>query len=119
VDETAIREILLRPELQQALRSQRSARETKITEKILECLAKEKLIYGMHDLKAAIAEGNIAELIVSENAIVKAREDDAFAELEQLMRAASVLKATVHLLSTEDAMGRVDGLGGVVGIKRW
>jgi mRNA surveillance protein pelota len=119
VDETAIKEILLRPELQQALKAQRSARELKIVERILEALAKDKLVYGIADLQAALSEGNLSELTVSENTIIKAREEESFGDLEAIMRQASDIKASVHLLSTADAMQKVDGLGGAVGIKRW
>jgi mRNA surveillance protein pelota len=119
VDETAINEILGRPELQQALKAERSTRELVMVERILLALAKDQLIYGFADLQNAIAEGNLAEIIVSERAIMKAKEEENFQELETLMHAASHIKARVHLLSTTDAMGKIDGFGGVVGVKRW
>jgi len=118
-DETAVYEILRRPELQQALRQQRSVREQQMVERILLALAKDKLVYGKADLRAAIAEGNVSEVTVSENAIIKAREEDDFDKLDTLLRAASDVKAKIHLLSTDDAMQKVDGLGGIVGVKRW
>lgn len=119
VDETAVKEILLRPELQQALKQQRSARELHEVGKMLEALAREKLVYGKEDLRQAILEGNIAEIMVTENAITKAKEEERFDELERMMRHASQINAAVKLLSTEDAMTKVDGLGGIVGIRRW
>ena len=119
VDETAINEILKRPELQQALKAERTSRELHMIEQVLQALAKDKLVYGTSDLQASIAEGNIAEVFVSENAIFKAKEDDNFAELEIIMRSASDIKAKVHLFSTHDAMLKIDGFGGIVGIKRW
>lgn len=119
VDETAVNEILRRPELQQALKAERTSRELVMIEQVLQALAKDKLIYGFADLEAAVAEGNLSELFVSENAITKAKEEDNFAQLESIMRTASDIKAKVHLFSTHDAMVKVDGFGGVVGIKRW
>jgi mRNA surveillance protein pelota len=119
VDETAINEVLLRPELQQALKQQRASRELHLLGKILEALGKDRLIYGKADLEEALAAGNIAELTVTEAAMEKAKEQGTFEELEGMMRKASDVKAQVHLLSTEGAMQKVDGLGGIVGIRRW
>jgi mRNA surveillance protein pelota len=119
VDETAISEILRRPELQQALKAERTSRELGMIEQVLQALAKDKLVYGTADVQAAIAEGNIAEVFVSENAMMKAKEEENFAELERVMTAASDIKAKVHLFSTHDAMVKIDGFGGIVGIKRW
>ena len=82
-------------------------------------MSKDKLVYGIADLQSTLAEGNLSELTVSENAIIKARELDTFDDLEAIMRQASDIKAAVHLLSTADAMQKIDALGGAVGIKRW
>jgi mRNA surveillance protein pelota len=118
VDETAISEILKRPELEQALKSQRATRELKIIDTALAALAKDKLVYGVPDLLAAISEGNLGEVIVSEHTIMRKKADDTFDDLEMLLRAAADVKAKVHLLST-DAADKIDGFGGIVGIKRW
>jgi protein pelota len=119
VDETAINEVLRRPELEAALRAQRSSRESALIEKIMGALAKDRLIYGKDDVRSALEEGNVSEITVSENAIIKAKEDETFDDLDGLMRRASDIKAAVHLLSTKEAMIKIDGLGGIVGIKRW
>jgi len=119
VDETAVGELLKRPELQQALRSQRSTRESQLIEKILEALAKDRLIYGLHDLQVAVAEGNISSVTISERKIAKEKEDGTLDRIEKLLRTAGDMKAAVHLVSTDDAMRKVDGLGGIVGMKRW
>ncbi len=117
--ENSIKEILRRPELQTALRAQRSTREQILIDDIMTALAKDKLIYGRADVERALNEGNISELTVTEHAISSAKENDTFDELEALLHLASDIKAKVHLLSTKEAMGKIDGLGGIVGIKRW
>ena len=50
---------------------------------------------------------------------MKAKEEGTFDELETMLRRASDVKAKVHLVSTKDAAGKIDGLGGIVGVKRW
>lgn len=119
VDETAIGEVLRRPELQAALRAQRSSRETALLEAILLALAKDRLVYGKADVAAALDEGNVSEITVSENAIMKAKDEGMFGELDALLRKASDIRAKVHLVSTKEAAGKIDGLGGIVGVKRW
>ncbi|MBR9700713.1 mRNA surveillance protein pelota [Candidatus Woesearchaeota archaeon] len=118
-EEAAIPELLKRPELQKALDGERSAREAIMVEELMEALGKDKLIYGHDDLKKAISEGNITSLTVTEHEISKRRDSGNFEELEELMKAASDVGASVHLLSTEHAMSKIDGLGGAVGVKRW
>ncbi len=118
-DETAIGEVLRRPELQTALRAQRSNREQILLDEIMAALAKDKLVYGIEDVKGILLEGNISELTVSEHKIISCKEDNNFEELESVLRNASDLKAKVHLVSTKEAMQKIDGLGGIVGIKRW
>jgi protein pelota len=118
-NENSIKEILRRPELQTALKAQRSTREQILIDDIMTALARDRLIYGKEDILQALNEGNISELTVTEHAIATAKDNDCFDELESLLRLASDIKAKVHLLSTKEAMGKVDGLGGIVGVKRW
>lgn len=118
-DESAITELLKRPELQQALAGQRAAREAGLVDELMAALARDRLVYGMADLQQAIAEANLSSITVTERAIGKAREEERFPELEAMLRAAADIGAKVHLLSTEEAMRRIDGLGGAVGVKRW
>lgn len=118
-DVRALPELLARPEVQAALAGERVAREREIVERVLEALAKDRLAYGHADVHAALSDGNLSEVIVSESAIVKAREENASDALEKLLRQADDIRATVRLLSTPEAMSRIDGLGGIVGVKRW
>jgi len=119
VDESAIKEVLLRPELTQALQSQRAMRELELLEKIMASLAKDRLAYGIADVRNAVHDGNLSEIAVTETLIVKKREEETFEELEALMRSAQNVGARVHLLASEETIRTIDGLGGIVGIKRW
>jgi len=118
VDESAIGELLKRPELKQALAGERAAKEEELVSRALEALAKDKLVYGMNDLKKLLAEGNISELIVTEQLIMNSRRENTFHEVEALMRATADLGAGVHIISSRVGE-KIDGLGGVVAVKRW
>lgn len=119
VDESAIKELLQRPEVQQAIASERTAKEASLLEEMMAALAEDKLAYGQEDIRQAITNGNIKILAVTENEIRAARAEDRFDILERLMRSAEDISAKVHLLSTQDAMRKLDSLGGVAGLKRW
>ncbi len=118
-DARALPELLSKQEVQAALADERVARERVIVERMLAALGKDKLVYGHADIAAALSEGNLAETVVTETAIAKAREEEKSDEFEALMRKADDVKSAIHLLSTPEACGRIDGLGGIVGVKRW
>lgn len=119
VDKSAINELLQREELQHALQGERAARETEIVAKAMEALGKDMLSYGFADVKEAIGHGNVTMLIVTENKVKKDRAEERFKQLEALMRQASDMNAKVHMLSTEETQRKIDGLGGIVALKRW
>jgi protein pelota len=119
VDTSAINEILTRPELQTALKEQRGVRELHLLGEILEALAKDKLVYGTTDVEQALQEGNASTVVVSEHALGKAREEGTFERLEGLMQTASSIKANLRIVSTDDVATKIDGLGGIVAVKRW
>lgn len=119
VDESAVAELLGREEVKQALAHERAAKETALVEEMMAALAKDRLAYGLDDIGEAIRNGNVKTLAVTESQIRKAREEDAFDGLERLMRSAEDAGATLHLLSTEEAMRKLDGLGGIAGVRRW
>ena len=121
VEKTAIRELLARPEVAKLLRESSTLREMALVEQVLEALAKGKLAYGMKEVEDAVGQGNVAALIVTENAIAKARvagEGEA-KRLEALLTACEAARGEVHILGSDEAMPKVDGLGGAVALKRW
>lgn len=121
VEKTAIRELLARPEVAKLLRESSTLRELALVERVLEALAKGKLSYGAKEVAEAVDQGNVAAFIVTENAIAKARahgEEEA-KRLESLLTACEASRGEVHVLGSEEAMLKVDGLGGAVALKRW
>ncbi len=118
-DDTAVKELLKSKELQQVLQNERSAREENMLEDVMSALGKDMLVYGKDDVKAVLSEGNCLALYVSENEIVKARAENRYPSLEAIMKTAGDLDAKVRLFSTREPMVKIDGLGGVVVVKRW
>lgn len=119
VERTAIRELLARPEVGKLLAESSTMRELQLVENALGALAKELLAYGDKEVAETILAGNAAHVLLTENEIVKRRENGSFHKLEELLKAGERTKATIHVLSSEEAQTKIDPLGGLVAIKRW
>jgi protein pelota len=119
VDETAIAEVLQRPELLKVLEHDRAAKELSLVEEVLKAIAQNEACYGLADCKEKIGIGAVKELLVSYSFINKAREESKHMTVEAVMRLAEDTGAKVHILSTEEAEQKLVGLGGMAGILRW
>ncbi|RME30963.1 mRNA surveillance protein pelota [Candidatus Woesearchaeota archaeon] len=119
IERTAIRELLTRPEVAKLIAEHASLRELELVEKALTALANEKLAYGLDFVKEAVSAGNAEQLIVTESALADARQQGTMRELESLMRQCEQNRGAVHVLTSNEARGKIDPLGGVVAIRRW
>lgn len=119
VDKGAVKELVKRPELKNALEDARSAEELGFVEEIMTALAHDKLVYGLNEVIEALNLGNAKNIFITENEIKKLRESQQFKNIESLLRSAEKNQGVVHVLTNEDAMNKIDPLGGLVIIKRW
>jgi len=119
VEESAINEVLQRPELLKVLEHDRAAKELSMVEGVLKAIAKNEACYGLKECKEKTEIGAVKELLVSYAFINKAREDGKHLEVEKVMKLAEQTGASVHILSTEEAEQKLRGLGGMAGILRW
>lgn len=119
VDESAINEVLQRPELLKVLEHDRAAKEWSMVESVLKAIAGNEACYGLKECKEKTEIGAVKELLVSYAFINKAREDGKHFEVEKVMKLAEQTGASVHILSTEEAEQKLNGLGGIAGILRW
>ena len=119
VDESAINEVLQRPELLKVLEHDRAAKELGMIENVLKAISNDEACYGLAECKEKTGIGAVKELLVSYAFINKAREDGKHLEVEKVMKLAEQTGASVHILSTEEAEQKLKGLGGMAGILRW
>jgi len=119
VKETAIKEVLQKPELFKVLESDRAAKELGMIEALLKAIAKDEACYGQKECGEKIRLGAVKELFVSYDFMQRAREKGKHIEVEGLMKLAEKMSADVHILSTEEAEKKLIGLGGIAGILRW
>ena len=121
VDETAIAEVLKRPEIQQALHAERVSNElAKIDELFLAIAKKGPAAYGLKETAHAADAGAIQELLVTDKLIQHARAENRFAELDRIMKIVDRAKGKVWIISTEHEGGKkLQGLGGIGAILRY
>jgi len=119
VNETAIDEIVKRPELKTVLEKDKTAKEIKLIDELLQAISKEEAAYGMKEVDEQVSNSNVKDLLVSDNFIHEKREENIYAELDALMKKADSVKGSIHLISSEEASKKLDGLGGIACILRW
>lgn len=119
IKETAIKEVLQRPELFKVLESDRAAKEVNIIEDLLKAIAKDQACYGIKECREKVEIGSVNELLVSYSFLHQMREKNQHKDVEKLMKLTEQMKGKVHIISTEETEKKLDGLGGIAGILRW
>lgn len=120
-DETAVNEVLKRPETREALQQERIAKELEIVEEILKAIAKKQPVaYGIKEVKQAAEAGAVKTLAVTDEMIEKHREAGKFSELDALMKTVDRMKGSIVIVSSEhDGGKKLDGLGGIAALLRF
>lgn len=121
VDKNAINEVLKRPETRQALKEDRISKETIVVEELLTEISKSAAAaYGIKEVENAANAGAVKTLLVTDKLIRKARTNNTYKQLENIMKTVEATKGHVHLISSEhDAGKKLDGLGGIGAILRY
>ena len=121
VTKNGIEEVLKRPEVREALRQERAAKEINKVEELFAEIAKNNLAaYGIAQTKKAADIGAVKELLVTDNFIQKSRMEDFYNSVENIMKTVDKAKGEVEIISSEHEAGRkLDGLGGIAAILRF
>ena len=121
VNETAISEVLRRPELKNTLKSSRIRQEKFVVEELLNEINKNHLAaYGWRDVKIATDAGAANKLLLTDDFIQKKRKAGKYQELDGLMKQVDQQKCEIHILNSKNDSGRkLDGLGGIAAILRY
>lgn len=117
----AIEEVLKRPELKDVLEKQRTSKEAKIVEELMEQISKEGLsAYGDKEIQKAVDGGAIRILLVTTKKIKDSREENNFGKFEKLMKTVEDSKGDVFILNSDNEPGKkIDALGGVSALLRY
>lgn len=119
-DESAIKEVMKRDEIQSVLREQRIAKEMVLVEKLLEEISKEgKAAYGFKEVENASNAGAVSVLLVTDALIKKLRENDDYEKVDCIMKNVDSLNGDIHIISNHEAGKKLDGLGGIGALLRY
>jgi protein pelota len=120
-DKGAMNEVVKRQEVQSVLQQDRIAEEINLVEQLLSEISKQgAAAYGIEETENAVNAGAAKVLLVTDGLIQKARQDNTFGRINNIMRSADRTGASVSIVSSEhDGGKRLDGLGGIGAILRY
>lgn len=121
VKRPAIQEILARPEVKQVLKQQRITEETGLVEKLFAHISKGDLAtYGLNQTEKALHKGAVSGLLLTTKYIHHARQENYFNKINNIMKLAESLGASVKIINSENTPGKkIDGLGGIAAFLRY
>jgi len=121
IDESALDEVIKRPELKNILRESRSREENFLVEELLQEINKDgAAVYGLVEVEKAINAGAVRELLITDEFIKIKKEKNEYDKLDQHMKTVDNLQGKIHIISSSfDSGKRIDGLGGVAAILRY
>lgn len=119
VHKRIVNELMIRPELKQILLSQRTSKELSFVQELLKDLQNQKLVYGLKDVILASQQGAISEVALTDNFILKQKEENNYENLDAILSNINDSNGKVHFISSDEATRTIDGLGGIVGVLRW
>ncbi len=119
--ENGIQEVLKRPEAKEALKQERTAKETIKVEELFVEISKNNLgVYGIKEVENAAGMGAVKELLITDSLIQKSRAENFYNQIDKIMKTIDKTKGKVEIISSEHEAGkRLDGLGGVAAILRF
>jgi protein pelota len=120
VGESGLREVLSRGALDKVGVVIREAEEQQAVELVFSSVKSGKAFYGFAEAGALAEKGNIKFFLMSSSMISKSVKDGSYASLRKLMEKVKYGGGKVMLIGrNKDALARLDGLGGVAGLRRW
>lgn len=116
-----IKELINSGEAQKSIEKTQYYEQQLIITKLMELISKsKKSTYGYKFVKEAINKGAVEELIISTDFIKKAKENNSFKELDQLIKSSNELNANLSIVNSSSELGeQVDNLAGIAAILRY
>ncbi|MEM4397862.1 MAG: hypothetical protein QW757_04535 [Candidatus Woesearchaeota archaeon] len=116
-----INEVIKRDEIKIALKKEKFAKETEKVELLLkEISINGKAEYGLKNVEKAINLGAVNELLISEDFLLKKRQEDDFNRIEEIMKLVEKMNGSITIISSEHEAGqKLNGLGGIAALLRY
>ncbi|MEM3373755.1 MAG: mRNA surveillance protein pelota [Candidatus Woesearchaeota archaeon] len=116
-----INEVIKRDEIKIALKKEKFAKETEKVELLLkEISISGKAEYGLKNVEKAINLGAVNELLISDDFLLKKRQEEDFYKIEELMKLVEKMNGSITIISSEHEAGqKLNGLGGIAALLRY
>ena len=116
-----INEVLRRPEVKAALHEDRISKEINLVEELLSEISKNNLAaYGLKDTESAVNAGAIKSLLITDSLIQKARDENNYEKIDNMMKITDSMKGSINIISSEHEGGKkLNGVGGIAAILRY
>ncbi|MBI2656995.1 mRNA surveillance protein pelota [Candidatus Woesearchaeota archaeon] len=102
-----IEEVIKRPEVREALKQERTAKEINKVEELFKEIAKSNLaVYGMKETENASLIGAVKELLITDSFIQKSRSENFYNNVENMMKIVDRTKGDVEIISSEHEGGK-------------
>ncbi len=121
VSRNAIDEVIKRPEVKEALKRERTAKEMKSVDELLTEIARDgNAMYGLKETEEASSFNAVKTLLITNSCIQKSRVDNYYGRIEKVLRAVDNAGGEIMIVSSEhDGGKKLDGLGGLGAITRY
>ncbi len=120
VGEPGLREVLSRGVLDRVGVVLREAEEQKAMEQVFSGIKPGVAFYGLQEAETLAGQGNVSLMLVSSSLISSSVREGTYGSLRKLIEKVKYSGGRVMLIGrNKDALARLDGLGGVAGLRRW
>ena len=118
---SGIHEMLKRGYVEELSKDLRFAHEARIIEELLARMGKKsKVALGIKEVEEKILAGAVELLLLTDNLLVKSRQDGTYKNLENLMKTCEKLGGEVDIISTEHEYGeKLKSLRGIAALLRY
>jgi protein pelota len=120
-NKNGIKELINSGEAQKLIEKTQYYSQQAIVNKLMELISKSnKSTYGYNFVKEAANKGAVEELIVSTNFIKKARENNNYKELDNIIKISNESGANLSIIDSQSDIGeQIDNLSGIAAILRY
>jgi protein pelota len=120
-NKNGIKELINSGEAKKSIEKTQYYEQQIIINKLMELISKSKnSTYGYKFVKEAIIKGAVEELIISTEFIKKAKENNFYKELDNLIKSSNELNANLSIVNSSSELGeQIDNLSGIAAILRY
>ncbi len=120
VSESGMREVISRGALEKIGAVIREAEEQKAVDRVFNNIHNNKAFYGWDDVLNFVEQKNVLELVVSSKFISESIKSKKYSKLRSIIEKIKYTGGKIMLIGrNKDTQSRLDGLGGIAGLKRW